>query len=1500
MKAGRFFFFLYVFFCGAAGAQNLYWESPAPFSPAAGTFPVSAHNGDSAVLAWQETTRSAGNGGKIAVRLAVKNPGSPWVLRDAPGVYDYSGAEPAILSAAVDRNGRILIAAGASTTQTDIYILEKYGTEFIHYRLDTGSESSVAPRIFARAGGYILFVTRGRGQNLSLYYALSADGMRWSEFRPFVNENSFRFTFLPSMVSLNGTDYAVFQSQVESAFQLFFSRSTDGGVSWSVPRRITDFREENGLQPNQFNNERVHLSVQQGRLFAVWERRASGRSPQIYGAYLNGDGSVSGYAGRINGDEAYCNNPLAVETGSGTAVFWFDNSRGGQRVFMSRRTPGGWERGADLSGPGEAVFARPVRVSSEIFVFWQRGTGNAARVYSLFPDISVTPPLPRAENFTEGRKNRGSLVRIGWNIPEDSSGIAGYSWSWSRRPGDVPPAFVMAGAYQTSLEHTAGEDGPWYFALRSCDRAGNWSETVRLVYARDTIPPAPLTITAPETDENGFLLSNTFDMDWIVPAEEDLAGYTWNLEYLGPAFSAAARFSPAPPPRSILGTENRVSYDNQDNGLWYFSAAAIDGAGNIGEASGVFLKMNKYVSHTFITHVDARQDEWGRLTINIIGRGFADGGPVVRVILDRDGAEPYDKQFILAGGDYRVLSDREIGGIGADDLDQGLYRVVLDHPLRGLYLTPPLVPVDHTGTVKFGDFGRDWKPSWVLRRDRRFVFDAPLAALSAVLVFCVLGFLVSARGIASALRESAAIRLETIALITGDVMPMEKKNRIIRIRRRGAGLRLKLASFTIALVLVVVVMVSGPLYFMMTRTQESTLLKGLWDRSSVLLEGLAASARAHMPLRNFLELGYLPDQSVFVPEARYVTITGYNLEDVHYNHVLATNDPGIGSKIDTPFLEIGISRLTDILSPRTLNISVELNERAMSEVGELSASLRLLLREGAEIVDSGRNATTEGRERLDAISVTTQSLQTRIGRKLSEIGWEIGSEPEFSTASLAANKSETYVFFKPVLYRQSDDEFYFRGLVRLEVGIDSIKRDIAEGQVLLLRVIVIIALAALAIGTLGALALSSLIIRPITRLVSHVERIRDTEDKTRLEGVDIMINSRDEIAILGNTINDMTHGLVEAAAAASDLSLGKEIQKKFIPLDINREGNKLSSGYKDTKNAEFFGYYEGAKGVSGDYFNYQDLDGRYFAIIKCDVAGKGIPAALIMIQVATMFINYFKQWNPSEKGIHFEDVVYQINEFIETLAFKGRFAAFTLCLFDTETGLAHFCNAGDNVIHWYDAHSGRVRTATLKESPATGVLPNFMVESRGGYTIQTINLNHGDVLFLYTDGIEEAKRKFRDAEFREITCTEGEPGTIHETHSSGQGDEELGADRVFAIINAVMNRRLYTLRKHHNPEGEITLAFDFSNCEGKVEEAIMALVSVEKIFRMYKNRRAAADNRVMVDKKIDEFLKRHFLQYRNYCHFTRENQGNDAYMYYTHVQEDEQYDDLTILGIKRK
>ncbi|MDR2842165.1 MAG: SpoIIE family protein phosphatase, partial [Spirochaetaceae bacterium] len=1016
------------------------------------------------------------------------------------------------------------------------------------------------------------------------------------------------------------------------------------------------------------------------------------------------------------------------------------------------------------------------------------------------------------------------------------------------------------------------------------------------------------------TDEQDCIYSNTFTIRWNQPPASDLEGYAWKLDYLGPLNANPAVINASynqlekkygsnstNNALKVMGSKTETSYINQDDGVWCFSVFSIDDVGNVSSPSSYVFKMNKYQPHTYITHIDGRQDVQGDLKVDIIGRGFSVGGDVQHIYFRSEGEKQNVRTLSLVNNDYTVKSDREIFIPDVENLPQGKYYVFVDHPLRGLAASAEPIIVSRSLTVKFGDYTRPWNADWQKRQTSRFVLDANIIVIAAVLILGFVLALLTLKRIGLIFIEGRAVQIEILALLSRDLMPQERKKIKAALRRRGLGLRFKLASFTIALVLIVVVMVSYPLYLQMSGTQQETLMKGLWDRSVVLIEGITASARVYMPENRVLELGYLPRQSAAVPEARYVTITGYGSGNTTSNeYVWASNDPDILTKIDTPILEAGVSRMHDDVSKILEDNMSDWNERAQRSVGSMAESIEAL---NVELGPLLLRDDKESRERLEDINTVTSGLAQRITGILDDLGKEVESYPAFNTADIgdpAKSDNTNYLLYKPIFFRQSGSNIYFRGTVRLEISSESIVEAMHEGQRQIFRIIFYIALAALMIGGVGSMALATIIILPIRRLVRHVERIRDTEDKSDLEGMDIAIKSKDELAVLGDTINQMTHNLVKAALAAQDLSIGKEIQKKFIPLDVDRDGNKLSSGFKETKYAQFFGYYEGAKGVSGDYFDYHDIDGRYFAIIKCDVAGKGIPAALIMIQVATMFINYFKEWRPGRKDMLIEKLVYQINEFIETLAFKGRFAAFTLCVFNSENGSASFCNAGDNIVHWFDASENKLKYLTLPETPATGVLPNSIIESRGGYTVQTIKLDPGDILFLYTDGIEEAKRKFRDAKFNEIVCTSGEPETIHGTHVVGQADEEMGPERVEEIVNSVMNKRIYSLYKYHNPYGDVEYHFDFTKCEGTVEEVIMAMVSVEKVFRIYKPLKITQETRVLVDAKIDAFLKEHFVEYTKYCSKQEPNPANPSYLYYKEMCEDEQYDDLTILGVTRK
>jgi len=1517
MQYGKLRFCLLLLFSAFASiqvfSQTLYWEEAAQFSARPGKFPISAHSANFSIIAWQEVLpnndSSVAATGLINISLAIKERGGPWQQRGiVAGPYTFLGTEPSILSMVIDNRDRIIIAAAAGGAQTEILISTDRGRTFSKQMLALGADNSVAPRLFVRAdGGYLLFVTRGRGQALSIYYSRSDNGTTWTPFEFFTPENSLSLNFLPTHASIGRRDFVFFQSLIMGAeslstFQLIYKTSDDGGRTWSQAVRFTSFTDPvmYATSPaNNFDNQRPHLTRFGDNLFLVWERRHSPQPTQIYSAIINQNGNIIGSIDRIsNTPSAYSQNPIGFVHNNIPTVVWFDNRSGSNRIFISQRSGSEWPNSA-LSGTNiEASFARPIVCHDGTYVFWQTTVRDTGRIFMLAPDSSAQSPTITALNFTPSRAGRLERPRVSWNIPNDTSGIRGFSYSWTQDKNNVPPEQIMELNRGTSQNLTrelyASSDGEWYFSVRAQDLAGNWSAPSQIMYNRKGTPPPPVAIIPPQLDNNGFLISNTFNMMWEPSVDPYTAGYTWNLQYLG----ANENANITAPPSNIMGSNTQTRYENQENGLWAFAISAIDQAGNIGQPSHITFRTNKYIPYTSISYVNAQQDEQGVLSISLTGRGFATGGTITSIVLEQAGKTDQTTT------NFTVRSDREISGIIFENIEEGQYRIKLYHSTRGVYTAEPFIPVKRTGTVKIGDFSNEWRPSWTIQNRGWLTFN-PVIALSALLIIlCALGTIAIIRGIGGIITEGALIKQEALAILTGDFMPMEKKQKIVQIKRRGSGLRRKLASFTIGLVLLVVIMISTPMYVIMTNTQQKTLLEGLWERSKVLLEGIASGTRTALPNavssrgeRGILDLMYLPAQSSALPEANYITITGYGIDSIHTDSVWASNDPALEEKLDTSELRRGVSRITDDLSLLYDEITKEFNSKAQLEGGDISQSIRDLYREGMILA---LDITAEGERKRADIQVTITAQEVRLNDILSEIAGDIGSYPEFSTTHLPSDGNRTFIFYKPIMYRLNADNNFYRGMVRMEVSLDSIVERLYNEQLTILTTIGIVALIVLLIGTIGAFVFAALMIRPIRKLVKHIEMIRDTDDKTKLAGVEILINTKDEISMLGNTINDMTHGLVKAAQAASDLSIGKEIQKKFIPLDVDNHGNKQSSGFKKTPNLNFFGYYEGAKGVSGDYFDYRDLDGRYYAIIKCDVAGKGIPAALIMIQVATMFLNYFKQWKPNAKGMHIEEVVYQINDFIETLGFKGRFAAFTLCLFDSATGIVRFCNAGDNVVRFYDQSEGTIKTITLPQTPATGVLPNFMIETTGGYSVQTVQIDKGDILFLYTDGIEEAKRRFRDLNFKEILCTEGPTDTPHENHSSGQADEEMGPDRVEAIINAVMAGAVYTLKKYHNPEGDTELQFDFSTCEGRVEDVIMAMVSVEKMFRIYKPEKAGEDSRVLVDKKVDEFLKGHFLQYRKYCAYTQEHHDNPAYMYYTHVMEDEQYDDLTILGIKRK
>ena len=211
----------------------------------------------------------------------------------------------------------------------------------------------------------------------------------------------------------------------------------------------------------------------------------------------------------------------------------------------------------------------------------------------------------------------------------------------------------------------------------------------------------------------------------------------------------------------------------------------------------------------------------------------------------------------------------------------------------------------------------------------------------------------------------------------------------------------------------------------------------------------------------------------------------------------------------------------------------------------------------------------------------------------------------------------------------------------------------------------------------------------------------------------------------------------------------------------------------------------------------------------------------------------------------------------------------------------------------------------LPDSPAAGIFPSMMVDMKTPFKQVKQQLVSGDVLFLATDGFQDSEHHFRDADFKEIACSESDAPKEHHTlnggdHEKGEKLERFDLERESDLRNAVLKKGRFTLIRNHNPVPDEEIVFDFSACLGTAQEVVLAQVAVDRVYRMVPNPRLTDENTIEVESIVVDFLKKHFLQYDRYFSHRVESDKDTGKVTFTHALEAGQADDLTILVVRRK
>jgi sigma-B regulation protein RsbU (phosphoserine phosphatase) len=183
-----------------------------------------------------------------------------------------------------------------------------------------------------------------------------------------------------------------------------------------------------------------------------------------------------------------------------------------------------------------------------------------------------------------------------------------------------------------------------------------------------------------------------------------------------------------------------------------------------------------------------------------------------------------------------------------------------------------------------------------------------------------------------------------------------------------------------------------------------------------------------------------------------------------------------------------------------------------------------------------------------------------------------------------------------------------------------------------------------------------------------------------------------------------------------ELAIARKIQMSLMPSQIKGEGL--------VSQLDISGFLQPARFVGGDLYDYYVRDNKLIFCIG-DISGKGVPAAMLMSISHSLFRTV------SAHVIDPGRIVNALNDSISDNNPDCMFLTLFLGVIDLESNVLSYCNAGHNPPVWI--HGGQVKFIDSEPDMILGV------ETGVDYNTHQLQMNDGDTLFLYTDGLSEAE-----------------------------------------------------------------------------------------------------------------------------------------------------------------
>ena len=268
----------------------------------------------------------------------------------------------------------------------------------------------------------------------------------------------------------------------------------------------------------------------------------------------------------------------------------------------------------------------------------------------------------------------------------------------------------------------------------------------------------------------------------------------------------------------------------------------------------------------------------------------------------------------------------------------------------------------------------------------------------------------------------------------------------------------------------------------------------------------------------------------------------------------------------------------------------------------------------------------------------------------------------------------------------------------------------------------------LLLSSIGTFFLIYILMNPFRKLAEWVRRADhgDVEDEMDIDTSTEIGEIAQAFSEITNRFRDSQKNLADQERLQKEMQVAQEIQQMLLP-----------SEFPDLEGYELASYYEAAREVGGDYYDFVEVDKDTLGIVVADVSGKGVPGSLVMTMIRTAL-------RTEARGIKdAAEVLSRVNDFVIGDMKKGMFVTVFYIIIDGKRRRLNYASAGHNPMILYRSTTKRTYYLNPRGFPI-GIQLHEKDLFRKSIESDTIQLAEDDILFMYTDGITEAMNNKRE------------------------------------------------------------------------------------------------------------------------------------------------------------